>query len=965
MLRKAFWILALGALLLTPPGSALAPQPTARSAGMNADGAAIYLPFIARPAAPITVDLTFQFSQTVQPQGDTRQLAVAFHAVEYIDAGARTLGELTFGTPEANAAQGQGWFANEVWPDATGAEPVGPFQWAGGAQRRATVRLSVPGNTEGLLFDLTSVVDGMWMDVSVDGQLAASVLVDAFYHWGAQDWHQAYVPLAAATPEAEDPGQPLWTEGRYFPTFPATDRVYAIRVNHQLYDPAFAWSEGCRLNQRHEAMMALTLVGMQGVINRSGPRVLLRWFPGARQAVTQHWIPQLRQHTQVVSLDLDGLSAFNFLYRRFAPRFAGAVVYDPEVPDTINLATMIAGLEDRIILAPDQLGLPGIPAFDSVTDLRPLAAHEGWDATEEGKYRLYLWAYNNLWPRMEKRIIGLISPGPPTSRRIGEGPDYFPPGMAARDLIVALRLPALWLSPLEEPQASLFDRFLEDAPSPVPVFGFFAGNEEGTVAMASRHGDWVPVITNGLQPVSGGNLTVLSAFRPQIKPYAQPIDPQRIMETIGERPVATIYTSDGDSMIYLLNQGFGNFPWEQVQGHRFGWTINPVLAELAPVVWNHYMDSADQVGFVCGFSGAGYTIPAWMDRAELTDYLAATAGYLEETGLRTVLVGSHEQPWGHSMAAAYADALADSGYLGAVVGGRPSIYAGSGFYYAGVPTPGTFYSYDASVDDRAWIVQDLLAQQPGVHLVDLATCPWTGGRTVADADASGGQALLFSRNEPFTDAEGRFAAMAAGDYTVVFRLKVTDCEASEPIARLYCGAVYDPSTGQGAQESIHVAPRDFDVCGEYQDFTLSFTLEHSAAETVLGIAFLGGTTAPPGSWASGDLYGDTIRAERVGGLDLPVFATIAVITTLPGHPDNVLLADELEAAGVVVLYPDEFMAALNPEYMIEFAIPYLGAGHPAIAEANQQLADGYYMKSLLTIRKALRDDGLAGEPTHR
>jgi len=75
------------------------------------------------------------------------------------------------------------------------------------------------------------------------------------------------------------------------------------------------------------------------------------------------------------------MSAFSYLYQNYASRFRGAVVYDPAVPDTINLATMIAGLEDRIILAPEQLGLPGMPSFSSVTDLRELVREQGWDAS--------------------------------------------------------------------------------------------------------------------------------------------------------------------------------------------------------------------------------------------------------------------------------------------------------------------------------------------------------------------------------------------------------------------------------------------------------------------------------------------------------------------------------------------------------------------------------------------------------
>ncbi len=56
-----------------------------------------------------------------------------------------------------------------------------------------------------------------------------------------------------------------------------------------------------------------------------------------------------------------------FLWQHFSPRFKGAVVYDPDVPDTINLATMLAGLEDRLMLAPEQLDLPVIQSILTCT----------------------------------------------------------------------------------------------------------------------------------------------------------------------------------------------------------------------------------------------------------------------------------------------------------------------------------------------------------------------------------------------------------------------------------------------------------------------------------------------------------------------------------------------------------------------------------------------------------------------
>jgi hypothetical protein len=66
------------------------------------------------------------------------------------------------------------------------------------------------------------------------------------------------------------------------------------------------------------------------------------------------------------------------------------------------------------------------------------------------------------------------------------------------------------------------------------------------------------------------------------------------------------------------------------------------------------------------------------------------------------------------------------------------------------------------------------------------------------------------------------------------------------------------------------------------------------------------------------------------------------------------LAEDFEAAGGITLHPDEFLAALNPEFMIEWATPILGVDNPALAQAQAQLQNGDFFNSLLTVREALR-----------
>jgi hypothetical protein len=103
-----------------------------------------------------------------------------------------------------------------------------------------------------------------------------------------------------------------------------------------------------------------------------------------------------------------------------------------------------------------------------------------------------------------------------------------------------------------------------------------------------------------------------------------------------------------------------------------------------------------------------------------------------------------------------------------------------------------------------------------------------------------------------------------------------------------------------------------------------------------------------------DLAVSRLTVVRAGEDLLPLVAPIlySLVSQAPiVSPTTV--PDRLAEAGVLVVTPEELLAALNPEFMIGFAEPPLGAGHVALAEARAQMDDGRYFDALLTVRAAL------------
>jgi hypothetical protein len=746
---------------------------------------------------------------------------------------------------------------------------------------------------------------------------------------------------------------PKWKKESYFPSFPATQDMLVLPVVTALHDQPVSWQGDWRISDSMETMDALTLVGMQGVINRETPCVYLDWYDPPFNG-SKDWLPDLGAHVTLHPVDVQGADAIDFLYQRFADRFTGAVLYDPQIADTINVATMIAGLEDRVILAPEQLGRPGIPAFTDIVDLRNPAQAFGWQDGEAGKLRLYQWVYQNLWPRLDRRILGVISPGPPTSRQIPGISNFNPLGIAGRDYLIALRAAALWLTSFEPDQRPLYRQFLAEAHAPIAVTG--GDDEEPTVRLVSDRGDWEAALHWPNAPLSAGNLTALASVDVPVAKYVPALDPARILATLGDAPLTALFSSDGDNLQFQWERGFSGpfgFQWEQVQGHRFAWTTNSTLADLAPLLWNHFVNSADRVTFIGGLSGAGYMYPGRMSREALRDYLFRGAAYLRRTGLRVVQIDSRDTRWA-DVGPAYNQRLHPSKFLGAFFGFGGAPVLGLNAEWAGGPAPALLPTYLTALQSSAQILAELPGRRPDDVTLRFAEWPHllnNVGEVVPDPSAPGGRSVKFPATTPgccivFRSLQQR---LAPGTYTATFTLKVAANDSTSDLTTVRAAINRPPDFVILEEQTVRAA--DFTQADAWQAFSVAFTLADVTPDVDFWIEFFPGVT---------DLYASELRLERVGGETLPVVAPIHIQLTGPDldRPRRELpaLAEELEALGVRVLTPDELMAALNPEYMLGFAVPRLGARHPAVLQARAELAAGRYYEALLTIRAALRED---------
>ncbi|MGA7304003.1 MAG: hypothetical protein WBW88_03985, partial [Rhodothermales bacterium] len=607
--------------------------------------------------------------------------------------------------------------------------------------------------------------------------------------------------LAALSLTSASPAQVEWTPGRYFPHFSAPDTVDVIPIFSPLQRQSGQSARNLTVDKSPDLMHALTLAAMQGIINRIRPSVFLIWTDSTANppdVINSHWASVISSYVVTVPHDFTNVAAIEFLYDKYASSFKGAVIYDPKVPDTINLATMIAGLEDRMMLAPDQIGMEGIPQFADTRDLRELVAQEDWDDSFEDQLAIYQWAYDNLWPDLEHRIISFESPGPPSSSD-KETPDFFfRPSIGTRDYVVALKLPALYLNPKYPDHRDLMEKYLADAPSPIVIFGSTAFNEDGVVRVGSAHGDVQIAAAWPGESTSTGNLTVLGGIRPEIKKAHPSIDEDNIFAGLAATHVATLFTSDGDAVFYQMARGFLTLiHWENVQGQNFAWETEPLLTELAPPVWNYYQETNEGVSFTSGISGGGYVSPPFMDQDQLAAYLDRAAVYLEESGLHVVRFNGIDGPWDSTYAAAYYDHLKDSGFLGTIIGFRESSRYGTNLEYLGRPAPAVKPIFDINGQNVDEIVETVLASDPGRIVMKFMAPGNVPEITQVDDDsASGGSAMLISTGYLNAQScclsfDSGAMTLLPGDYRITTRLKVADNTSPNPVAYAYVGAGFE------------------------------------------------------------------------------------------------------------------------------------------------------------------------------
>lgn len=409
---------------------------------------------------------------------------------------------------------------------------------------------------------------------------------------------------------------------------------------------------------------------IQGLLNRHGARVFMDygtyddpmarrtnevfmdddfWYGKYRAMLGNQDQNTLDYYRQAHGLKIEQYRNLDDLLRQNLPAFKGYVVWDEVQPHSINVAVMLAGLDELIAISPSMEEWIKQFKLAKVHDLRGK-----WN----NRIEIYAWAFENLFPRCKKGMLACLEPGwdrpefldyavqnniftyslSSTFKGFGSTAlmllAFGPPWL--RELLFALRLDGIlkrtalaWMG-RKSAEVKLSNRIqsaVEALPYPT-IFGWHTKRDDELAFM-------LQLSSNGLRLVPS-HLAGNFSFHSQVKPLGEfktdPL-PEVTLDPLGVYVTFTL--SDGDQLMMMNTAELGN--WNSVARGTvpFNWETQPLLAELAPALLERYSRTKTPLDcLVAGPSGAGYVVPPLA--ANFTDYMKSTAQVCKKAGINVV-----------------------------------------------------------------------------------------------------------------------------------------------------------------------------------------------------------------------------------------------------------------------------------------------------------------------------------------
>jgi hypothetical protein len=500
----------------------------------------------------------------------------------------------------------------------------------------------------------------------------------------------------------------------------------------------------------------LIATSLQGLVNRKGPQLILDFGiyddPAARRT-NEDFLPdeiwQKKFRPYVGNQDAHNLAYYRTLYaftertlsleeavKSFRNVLEGAVVWDPDFPDTVNLALMLAGLENLLVIPGEKINwVQNEFGLEIKHDLRGR-----WS----DRLELYEWAFKQLYPLCKQGQIACVEPGwqrpefadylvqnciftysltssvPNRLFKIGQtlllllvgGP------FGLRNLIFETHLDGMlkrfgvWLMGLGSRETWLATRIQRAVqPKPYPtIFGWHTRRDDELAFMLLLSANNLRLIPSHL----ASNFSFHSQLPAKVAFQQEHAVPQNIH--LEDKIYLTFTLSDGDQLVLMDTAELGNWRREERGLVPFNWETQPLLVELAPALLGQYYQTRKASDYlIAGPSGAGYIIPPL--NTNLEQYLDQTSTICARANVRVFTPYIGDPP--RRLIRQYGQMRGD--FLGFIGGyahfGRTPLYLTHGKAFLAYTSPYFLDVWDESEQVLENIRAQIDASEPGPRFI--------------------------------------------------------------------------------------------------------------------------------------------------------------------------------------------------------------------------------------------------------
>lgn len=390
--------------------------------------------------------------------------------------------------------------------------------------------------------------------------------------------------------------------------------------------------------------MQLLLTSLQGVVAKTEPRLYLRV---ACEEHDQFWLDKMEEYYGITNETAYDPWA---LVDEFAEEINGLIVYDPDLPGTVDIATTLAGIHSGLVVAPDLLAQVEAHGLSVIQDLRGAFVDNA---------ELNEWALDNLWPDANQGILCFLRP------------DLTP----LRDYLVRNNIMTFYLDPHRPDERVVLERVLNETPPNIPILGWAVDELMGVMLFSEAAKFHVPCdMTSNLSVTSGLPKPVLS--QDHAGEYADEIE---------NKIYVTFAYGDGDNLVFSLRYLHNSDKWEDpLRGQiPLGWEISSNLVDLGPQALIYYYETKTENDFIIGpVDGIGYMYPGLYPEEHLDTFMDLTKLYFDAADIDTVWMVNNDLSIADDKILAYTSKLDLAGIF---IDYWPN--CDKGFYFASDGTP--------------------------------------------------------------------------------------------------------------------------------------------------------------------------------------------------------------------------------------------------------------------------------------